>query len=71
MNPQLRTDPAAIASWVGIIPLRRLGTPEDLAGICISLASDESSWVTGTHVCIDGGFEASFGGPVAPSTLAK
>lgn len=37
------------------IPLARLGTPEDVANICLFLASDESSYITGQTITIDGG----------------
>lgn len=37
-------------------PLKRLGTPEDIANGAIYLLSDASSWVTGTNLVIDGGY---------------
>jgi 3-oxoacyl-[acyl-carrier protein] reductase len=37
------------------IPLRRWGTPEDVAGAALFLASDEASYVTGQTIRIDGG----------------
>lgn len=37
-------------------PLRRLGTPEDIANGAIYLLSDASSWVTGINLVIDGGY---------------
>jgi NAD(P)-dependent dehydrogenase (short-subunit alcohol dehydrogenase family) len=37
-------------------PARRLGTPEDVAGVCVYLASDASRFHTGDEICIDGGF---------------
>lgn len=37
------------------IPLARLGTPEDVANVCLFLASDESSYITGQTITIDGG----------------
>ena len=37
-------------------PLKRYGTPEDIAYGCIYLLSDASSWVTGTNLVIDGGY---------------
>ncbi|MBT6278423.1 MAG: glucose 1-dehydrogenase [Chromatiales bacterium] len=40
-------------------PLRRFGTPYDIAMGCVYLASDESSWVTGSELVIDGGVVAS------------
>jgi len=37
------------------IPLGKLGTPEDVANICLFLASEESSYVTGQVITVDGG----------------
>lgn len=36
-------------------PLRRFGTPEDIAQAAVFLASDYSTWVTGTNMLVDGG----------------
>jgi NAD(P)-dependent dehydrogenase (short-subunit alcohol dehydrogenase family) len=36
-------------------PLGRIGTPDDLAGIAVHLASDESAWTTGAVLRVDGG----------------
>ena len=35
--------------------LKRLGTPEDITKLVLFLVSDDSSWITGTTVTIDGG----------------
>ncbi len=43
------------------IPLGRFGTPEDAAGCAVFLASDLSSWVTGTTIHMDGGSLAAGG----------
>lgn len=40
-------------------PLGRFGTPADIAAGCLYLASDESSWVTGSELVIDGGMTAN------------
>ena len=40
-------------------PLGRFGTPHDIAMGCVYLASDESAWVTGTELVIDGGMVAN------------
>ena len=37
------------------IPLGKLGTPEDVANVCLFLASQESSYITGQTITIDGG----------------
>lgn len=39
----------------GIFPLGRVGEPDDVAGIVRFLLSDESSWMTGTSINVDGG----------------
>jgi NAD(P)-dependent dehydrogenase (short-subunit alcohol dehydrogenase family) len=39
-------------------PLGRLGEPEDIAAAILFLASDESSWMTGQAMVVDGGFSA-------------
>ncbi|MFL5953326.1 MAG: SDR family NAD(P)-dependent oxidoreductase [Gaiellaceae bacterium] len=36
-------------------PLRRFGTPEDIASAVLFLASDESAWITGIDLLVDGG----------------
>ena len=40
-------------------PLGRFGTPADIAAGCLYLASDESAWVTGSELVIDGGMTAN------------
>jgi 3-oxoacyl-[acyl-carrier protein] reductase len=44
-----------IDSLVGQIPLRRIGSPEDVAGLVAFLSSDLSSYMTGQVFVIDGG----------------
>ena len=40
------------------IPLGRFGKPADIAGLTVFLASEESSWMTGTVIPVDGGVTA-------------
>jgi NAD(P)-dependent dehydrogenase (short-subunit alcohol dehydrogenase family) len=41
------------------IPLGRFGKPHDIAGLAVFLASDESAWLTGAAIPIDGGLTAA------------
>ena len=43
--------------WAEQIPLRRGGTPEDVADVCTFLASDMSSYVTGQVISVCGGMK--------------
>jgi 2-keto-3-deoxy-L-fuconate dehydrogenase len=53
---QAYEDPAAARrDFVARQPMGRLGTPEEIAALCVYLASDESAFVTGTTQIIDGG----------------
>ena len=54
----LKTDPHRASRITSMHPLGRLGQPEDIANAVLFLASDESSWVTGASIPIDGGFSA-------------
>lgn len=51
-------DPAVHQDRVGKMPLGRMGQPEDIANGILYLASDESSFVTGSELVIDGGMTA-------------
>ena len=43
---------------IGTLPLGRFGQPQDVAELAVFLASDESSWLTGTAIPLDGGLTA-------------
>ncbi len=45
-------------------PLRRFGTPEEVAALCVHLAADESAYTTGCEFNIDGGLLAGSAAPV-------
>jgi len=45
-------------SRMGTIPLGRFGKPRDVAELAVFLASEESSWLTGTAIPLDGGLTA-------------
>jgi NAD(P)-dependent dehydrogenase (short-subunit alcohol dehydrogenase family) len=48
-------DPAVREERLARIPLGRIGRPEDLVPVVLLLASDESNWMTGTVIVVDGG----------------
>ena len=52
------SDPAVRQQLIDRTPMGRLGTPLDIATGVLFLASDESSWVTGSALVIDGGMTA-------------
>jgi NAD(P)-dependent dehydrogenase (short-subunit alcohol dehydrogenase family) len=58
MNRALRSDPAKYQEFVRNIPLGRWGEPDELAGIVVLLASDASSFMTGSSLFVDGGWTA-------------
>jgi len=43
------------ADLIGVTPSRRTGTPEDVAGVALFLASEWSSYVNGANIVVDGG----------------
>jgi len=49
---------AALARRSQQYPMQRLGDPRDVSSYAVYLASDESNWVTGTSLAIDGGLNA-------------
>ena len=52
-------DPSVVRKErIAVHPIGRLGEPDDVAGLAVYLASDESSWVTGAALPVDGGYLA-------------
>jgi len=58
MNAVELADPAARQRYAEIAPARRLGTPDDLAGIAVFLASEDSDYCVGGIFTVDGGLTA-------------
>lgn len=52
-------DAAIREVWNGVVPMRRYGTPEEIAGAVAFLCSDDASYVTGHVLAVDGGFVAA------------
>lgn len=55
LSKLLRQNADLVAHINARIPLRRWGTPRDLAGIAVFLASDAGGYLTGQEICVDGG----------------
>jgi NAD(P)-dependent dehydrogenase (short-subunit alcohol dehydrogenase family) len=49
-------DPALGESWTAAIPAGRMGQPQDLRGLVTLLASDDSRYIVGESIVIDGGY---------------
>ena len=58
MTERRRADPATKALMISRIPLGRYGEPDEVAYCVLFLASDESSFVTGSELVVDGGWTA-------------
>jgi NAD(P)-dependent dehydrogenase (short-subunit alcohol dehydrogenase family) len=57
---------AAMAGFVADTPLRRFGRPEEVAAVVVMLAGDESAYVTGSEVHVDGGALAGLASVIGP-----
>lgn len=55
LTQPLYDDPETRAFLTALHPIGRVGTPDDMNGIAVFLASDESSFATGAHFFVDGG----------------
>ena len=56
----INVDPEMVKLRIAKTPMRRLGTVQDIAGAVCYLASDDSSWVTGECIKVDGGVTHAF-----------
>ena len=52
----LADDPQYVEHWAPLIPLGRVAEPEDMVGPAVFLASDQSAYVTGQVLYVDGGW---------------
>ena len=55
INQSVWSDPKSMQDLLEKIPLKRIGEPEDIAGMVVVLVSDVASYVTGRTIFVDGG----------------
>ena len=67
LTTKLWSDESMRAWGAANTPLRRLGTPDDLVGAAIFLASPASTFLTGQILYVDGGFTAGWSWPIPES----
>ncbi len=60
INTALLEDKPKLNALLARIPLGRLGSPEDVAGLVAFLASDEASYITGATFVVDGGLMRNY-----------
>ena len=60
INSTLLHSPEKLNALLTHIPLKRLGQPDDVASLAVFLASDESSYVTGSTFFVDGGLSVFY-----------
>jgi meso-butanediol dehydrogenase/(S,S)-butanediol dehydrogenase/diacetyl reductase len=58
MTKELMDDEDLMREWSKSYPIGRFGQPEDVAQACLFLASEESSFITGAILPVDGGYTA-------------
>jgi NAD(P)-dependent dehydrogenase (short-subunit alcohol dehydrogenase family) len=62
-TPAFRRFAPDLDFYASQIPMRRLGTPDDVAALALFLASDESSYISGVAIPIDGGMTTRLPAP--------
>lgn len=59
-DTRLKKNPHYLEEKIANIPLKRIGSPQDIANAALFLASDEASYITGTDLLVDGGQASSY-----------
>ena len=58
MQKRWKKNPSARKFLEKIIPLKRVGKPTDISNTVLFLLSDQSNYITGTEIIVDGGITA-------------
>ena len=61
IDAPVKRDPEKMKTLLGEIPMRRMGRPEEIAQLCVYLASEDAAYVTGASIFIDGGMSKQSG----------
>jgi glucose 1-dehydrogenase len=61
IDAAVKRDPQKMKALLSEIPMRRMGRPEEVAQLCVYLASEDASYVTGASLFIDGGMSKQSG----------
>ncbi len=56
MSQAFYDTPGVTERRTAVVPMRRIGTPQDMADAILFLASDRASYVNGDEIVVDGGF---------------
>jgi NAD(P)-dependent dehydrogenase (short-subunit alcohol dehydrogenase family) len=66
MAAALSTVPVARAEYLSLMPISRIGEPEDVGRLVAFLLSDDASWITGQLIAVDGGHTIRKGPNLVP-----
>jgi glucose 1-dehydrogenase len=61
IDAPVKRDPEKMKALLAEIPMRRMGKPEEVAQLCVYLASEDAAYVTGASLFIDGGMSKQSG----------
>jgi glucose 1-dehydrogenase len=61
IDAPVKRDPQKMQTLLSEIPMRRMGRPEEIAQLCVYLASADAAYVTGASLYIDGGMSKNSG----------
>lgn len=61
IDAPVKRDPEKMKALLREIPMRRMGRPEEIAQLCVYLASEDAAYVTGASIFIDGGMSKQSG----------
>jgi NAD(P)-dependent dehydrogenase (short-subunit alcohol dehydrogenase family) len=59
MTAHIRADEEQMDAVINRIPLRRMGSPEDIIGACLLLSSRAGAYITGSEIVVDGGLSGA------------